>query len=74
MSESDNYQKPVVVRRVFSGKFDPSMNDDPVTSKYMPSHKFAVVYFENGKRMVRTCTTKAEAEKWVGIYLEQDRA
>ena len=55
----------VIVRRTFEGKIDPSKNDDPVTSKYMPSHKVAVVYMKNGKRAVETFATKSEARQWL---------
>lgn len=58
----------VVVRRTFEGKNDPTKNDDPVTSKYMPSHKVAVVYMKNGEKFVQTFATKADAVYWIDFH------
>ena len=54
-----------IVRRTFEGLKDPEKNADPVTSKYMPSHKFAVVCTQCGKRVVQTFNTKIQAKEWI---------
>lgn len=33
-----------VVKRTFEGKDNPNANDNPITSKYMPSKKYAMLY------------------------------
>lgn len=64
---SEQISDAILVKRTFEGAKDPSKNDDPVTSKYMPSHKVAVVYMKNGKRAVETFATRADARRWIDI-------
>lgn len=33
-----------VIKRTFEGKDNPQANDNPITSKYMPSKKYAMFY------------------------------
>lgn len=54
----------IVIRR-FEGRTDPTKNNDAVTSKYYPSHRYAVVCEQYGKRATYTCATKAEAQAWI---------
>ena len=58
-------QDAQIVRRTFEGKDDPTKNDDPVTSKYYTSQRYAVVCMQYGNRRVYTCRTKQEAQDWI---------
>jgi hypothetical protein len=52
-------------KRTFEGKHYPAMNDNPVTSKYYPSKKYAVLYDVEGyshNPVVKCYRTKREAE------------
>ena len=53
-----------ILRRQFTatgGSEDP-LNDDPLTSKYMPSYKYvAIITKDNGTQFVRSFRTKREA-------------
>jgi len=68
---SEQISGMILVKRTFEGSKDPTKNDDPVTSKYMPSHKIAVVYTKNGKRAVETFATRADARKWIDAHCHQ---
>ena len=57
---TDHPQTPQLVRRTFEGKNDVDKNQDPITSKYMESMKYAVVYFEDGQRKVEMCHNRNE--------------
>lgn len=61
----DTIKNPVIVRRKFEGRTDPSKNNDPLTSKYMPSYRYAVVYERYGKQRVDCFPTKAQAENFI---------
>jgi hypothetical protein len=60
--------KSDIVMRTFEGNNEPEKNNNPITSKYNPSKKYALVFdvqFEHGgisKDIVETYETKKLAE------------
>lgn len=44
MSEKRKITNIRIVKRTFEGRNDESKNDNPVTSKYSPSKKYAILY------------------------------
>lgn len=55
-----------VIRRTFEGKIDASKNDSPLTSKYFPSKKYALVYYIEGYEfnpVIECYITKKDAEQ-----------
>ena len=63
--KSEPIKNPVIVRRKFEGATDPIKNNDPVTSKYYTSHRYAVVCTQYGHRVVYTCRTKTDELDWI---------
>lgn len=53
-----------VVKRTFEGKYNPGANDNPITSKYMTSKKYAMLYEceEFGQPYITLYETKKLAE------------
>jgi hypothetical protein len=68
----DNMSQPIknanIVRRTFEGKTDPSKNDNPITSKYYTSKKYAVVCEWYGKPHAEAFTSKQEAQDWIDYH------
>ena len=62
-----NISNVQVHKRTFEGETDPSKNDNPITSKYYRSCKFAVSYnIEGYEHLVVTCKrTKKDAIAYV---------
>ena len=58
-------KNPQIVRRTFEGLTNPEKNNDPVTSKYYTSQRYAVVCEQYGRRHVETFRTKGEAQRWI---------
>ena len=57
-----------IVKRTFEGEYDISKNDNPITSKYRPSYKFAVSYDVLGYEhnpMIQCTRTKKDANAFV---------
>jgi hypothetical protein len=54
-----------IVKRTFEGRTNPEANNDPVTSKYYPSHKYAVVWMQYGQRNVRTERSRRDCQNFV---------
>lgn len=62
-----------VVKRTFEGKHDSMFNDNPVTSKYSPSKKYAVLYNIDGYEhnpVVQCVIGKKDAEQFVSRLKE----
>lgn len=60
-----NIENVKIVKRTFEGKENPEANDNPVTSKYSPSKKYALVYDIEGychNPQVHCVRTKKDAE------------
>jgi len=58
-------QNATIVKRTFEGKTDPSKNNNPVTSKYMASYKYAVICTQYGKERIDTFVSKKDASNWI---------
>jgi hypothetical protein len=55
-----------IVKRTFEGVTDISKNDNPLTSKYYPSKKYALVYDQEGYEfnpVIECYVTKKDAEQ-----------
>lgn len=65
---SQPIQNPQIMIRRFEGRTDPEKNHDALTSKYYPSHRYAVVCTWYGKRHVETCRTKRDAQDWIDYH------
>jgi len=54
-----------IKQRTFEGKNNPSKNDDPLTSKYMPSYKYHLdIGYEDGRHASGTHRTKKQAQEF----------
>lgn len=58
---SQQILSPVIHKRTFEG-----INDNVITSKYMPSYKYAVSYNQYGiKQQPKAFKTKKDAQNWI---------